>query len=150
MAFTEELACRHGPGRIFLHEGLLDLHGYLADLRPGELVNACVPASLLEAIESIVPTASLRTERFTARVASDSANAALEVELSRSRRISPVAADESIMSALLAAGVDVDVDVPHYCTEGIRGTCETRILASDVDHRDSILTPQEQAPARLC
>ncbi|MEV2221806.1 PDR/VanB family oxidoreductase [Nocardia vinacea] len=141
MAFTEELTSRHGSGRIFLHEGLLDLHGYLADLRPGELVYACGPAALLEAIESIVPAASLRTERFTARVASDSVNAAFEVELARLRRILPIAADESILSALLAAGVDV----PYYCTEGICGTCETRVLAGDVDHRDSILTPQEQA-----
>ncbi|MGW6619579.1 alpha/beta fold hydrolase [Nocardia sp. NPDC055002] len=124
MAFPEELTSRHGSGRIFLHEDLLDLHGYLADLRPGELVYACGPA-----------------ERFTARVASDSVNAAFEVELARSRRILPVAADESILSALLAAGVDV----PYYCTEGICGTCETRVLAGDVDHRDSILTPQEQA-----
>jgi ferredoxin len=31
------------------------------------------------------------------------------------------------------------------CREGTCGTCETPVLEGDVDHRDSILTPIEQA-----
>ncbi|MFJ9249620.1 PDR/VanB family oxidoreductase [Streptomyces sp. NPDC101776] len=141
MAFTEELTARHPPDRVFVHEGILDLRGHLADLRPGEVVYACGPAPLLEALEYLVPADSLRTERFTARVADDAVDSAFEVELARSRRIVPVPADESILAALLAAGVDV----AHSCTEGICGTCETRLLAGDAEHRDSILTPQERA-----
>lgn len=141
MAFTEELTARHPAGRVLLHEGILDLRGHLADLRPAELVHACGPAPLLKAVELLVPAESLRTERFTARVAPDAVDRAFEVELARSRQIVPVPADESILTALLAAGVDV----AYSCTEGICGTCETRVLAGHADHRDSILTPQERA-----
>ncbi|MFF5143056.1 PDR/VanB family oxidoreductase [Streptomyces sp. NPDC013157] len=144
MAFTEELTSRHPSGRILLHEGHLDLRGHLADLRPGELVYACGPASLLEAVESLVPMESLRTERFTPRVSDDAADAGFEVELAQSGRILTVSTGESILTALLAAGVEV----PYSCTEGICGTCETRILAGGADHRDSILTPQEQATSQ--
>ncbi len=31
------------------------------------------------------------------------------------------------------------------CREGTCGTCETPVLAGEVDHRDSILSPGEQA-----
>ncbi|WP_405867900.1 PDR/VanB family oxidoreductase [Streptomyces sp. NBC_01515] len=141
MAFTEELTSRHPAGRVLLHEGILDLRGHLTDLRPGELVYACGPSALLEAVESLVPAESLRIERFTPCVTNTGAYNAFEIELAHSRRILPVSADESILTALLAAGVEV----PYSCTEGICGTCETRLLAGDADHRDSILTPQERA-----
>jgi tetrachlorobenzoquinone reductase len=36
--------------------------------------------------------------------------------------------------------------IPSYsCKEGICGACETKVLAGEVDHRDSILTQQERA-----
>jgi ferredoxin len=31
------------------------------------------------------------------------------------------------------------------CREGTCGTCETQVMEGEVDHRDSILTPDEQA-----
>ncbi|MER7930116.1 PDR/VanB family oxidoreductase [Streptomyces sp. NPDC096057] len=141
MAFTEELTARHPAGRVLLHEGILDLSSHLEDLRPGELVYACGPPALLEAVESLVPAESLRIERFTSHVSHEGADSAFEVELAQSRRMVRVSASESILTALLAA----DVEVPYSCTEGICGTCETRLLAGDADHRDNLLTPQERA-----
>ena len=46
-----------------------------------------------------------------------------------------------MLAALEAAGVDV----LSSCQEGTCGTCETAVLAGEVDHRDSLLTPDEQA-----
>jgi len=31
------------------------------------------------------------------------------------------------------------------CEQGVRGTCLTRLLQGQVDHRDAYLTPEEQA-----
>ncbi|MGI5440296.1 2Fe-2S iron-sulfur cluster-binding protein [Streptomyces shenzhenensis] len=42
---------------------------------------------------------------------------------------------------LTEAGFDLLKD----CEEGICGSCETRVLSGEVDHRDHILTPQERA-----
>ena len=47
----------------------------------------------------------------------------------------------SILDVLEAAGVQVLTS----CREGTCGTCETDVLAGTVDHRDSLLTPEEQA-----
>lgn len=48
--------------------------------------------------------------------------------------------DQSILQALQDAGVDV----PYSCSEGICGTCLTRVKEGEIDHWDMYLTPQEQ------
>lgn len=48
---------------------------------------------------------------------------------------------DSILDALLDAGVDVSFS----CTEGVCGTCETRVIDGIPDHRDSFLTDEEKA-----
>jgi len=63
------------------------------------------------------------------------------VELRRSQRIIQVPAGSTILDAMMDAGI-----IPSYsCKEGICGACETKVLAGEVDHRDSILTQQERA-----
>ncbi|WP_372349120.1 2Fe-2S iron-sulfur cluster-binding protein [Streptomyces sp. KL116D] len=141
MAFTDEVTARHPADRVHLCEGPLDLAAQLAGLRPGELVYACGPESLLTAVEELVPAAALRTESFSPTTAADpGGDEAFEVELARSGRALTVPADRSVLAALQDAGVDV----LHSCTEGTCGTCETEVLAGEVDHRDSVLTAQER------
>jgi ferredoxin len=40
--------------------------------------------------------------------------------------------------------VELKVEVPWSCEEGICGSCETRVIEGRVDHRDMVLTPAEQ------
>ena len=45
------------------------------------------------------------------------------------------------LDALLNAGIDL-----HYrCKEGVCGTCEVKMLAGEIDHRDGVLSPAEHA-----
>ncbi|NEB81300.1 oxidoreductase [Streptomyces sp. SID14478] len=143
MAFTEELTSRYPADRLLLREGPLDLAVHLADLRPGELVYACGPESLLATVEALVPPGALRTERFTAATADVEVEGdrPFEVELARSGRTLTVPADRSVLATLRDAGVDV----LYSCTEGTCGTCETDVLAGEVEHRDSVLTAAERA-----
>ena len=46
---------------------------------------------------------------------------------------------------MLAALEEAGVAVLSSCQEGTCGTCETAVLEGEVDHRDSLLTPDEQA-----
>ena len=46
---------------------------------------------------------------------------------------------------MLEALEDAGLPVVSACQEGVCGTCETAVLEGDVDHRDSLLTPAEQA-----
>ncbi len=48
--------------------------------------------------------------------------------------------DQSILKVLQDAGVDV----PFSCSEGICGTCLTKVKEGEPDHWDMYLTPEEQ------
>ncbi len=145
MAFTE-LAARH-PDRVTLvpqdEAGLLDVAGILA-AAAGRPVYCCGPEGLLAAVEAEgerlgVP---VHVERFSARPgALDGPDEAFEVELSGSGTVVAVPAGCSILDALEGAGIAT----LSSCREGTCGTCETGVLAGEPDHRDSLLTEEEQA-----
>ncbi|WP_224401777.1 PDR/VanB family oxidoreductase [Pseudonocardia sp. ICBG1034] len=145
MAFTE-LAGRH-PDRVTLvpqdEAGLLDVAGILA-AAAGRPVYCCGPEGLLAAVEAEgerlgVP---VHVERFSARPgALDGPDEAFEVELSGSGTVVAVPAGCSILDALEGAGIAT----LSSCREGTCGTCETGVLAGEPDHRDSLLTEEEQA-----
>ena len=90
------------------------------------------------------PEGSLHLERFAApeQPARDpAAEHAVEVVLAESGRTLMVGPETSILQAILDAGIDHD----HDCTEGICGTCETKVIDGEVDHRDYVLTDREKA-----
>ena len=62
------------------------------------------------------------------------------VVLARSGRTVRVLPGTSILEALSDAGIEV----PSSCTEGVCGTCETRVLEGVPDHRDRMYTPEER------
>ena len=62
------------------------------------------------------------------------------VKLARSGRTLFVAPGDSILDTLRSGGVDVQAS----CKQGICGTCETRVLEGVPDHRDSLLSEDEQ------
>lgn len=64
-----------------------------------------------------------------------------EVRLARSGTTVPVLQDQSVVDALRAAGVEVNTS----CSQGVCGTCVTRVLEGEPDHWDMYLTPDEQA-----
>ncbi|MGH3587402.1 MAG: PDR/VanB family oxidoreductase [Pseudonocardia sp.] len=140
MAFRDELT----DPRVQLHPqdeaGLLDLDGLLADLPPDALVYCCGPEPLLAAVEERCPPGRLHTERFAPK---DRAGpgAGFEVELARSGLTVSVPPDRSILDVAEEAGVGV----LSSCSEGTCGTCETPVLHGEIDHRDSVLTAEEQA-----
>ena len=51
-----------------------------------------------------------------------------------------VPADQTLLTALRAANIDVQSD----CEEGLCGSCEVQVLEGDVDHRDVVLTRAER------
>jgi ferredoxin len=47
--------------------------------------------------------------------------------------------------SILEVAEDHGVTVMSSCSEGTCGTCETPVLDGEPDHRDSVLTDEEQA-----
>ena len=48
-------------------------------------------------------------------------------------------------TSILQAVRDAGLEVTSPCANGLCGTCETRILDGEPDHRDGLLTPEERA-----
>jgi ferredoxin-NADP reductase len=147
MAFLESL--ERLSGHLTVHPqdevGLIDLDALLGTPRPGTLVYCCGPEPLLQAVEQRCadwPEGSLHLERFAPKdVGEPVLTDAFEVELSLSGLSLTVPPEKSVLQVVEEAGVSV----LSSCTEGTCGTCETTVLAGEVDHRDSLLTPAEQA-----
>ncbi len=101
----------------------------------------CGPKGMLESFEAATAD---RLERRHVEYFGARNEAALEggftVELARSKLVFNVPAGRSILDVVLDAGIEV----PTSCREGICGTCETRILAGEADHRDALLMKEEQ------
>ncbi|MFJ2114356.1 MULTISPECIES: PDR/VanB family oxidoreductase [unclassified Streptomyces] len=147
MAFRAELQERYGarvrPCPEDTH-GLLDLDGLLGVSRPGTLVYCCGPEPLLRAVEERCaswPEGALRLERFAPKETGEYAPGdAFEVELAQSGVTLTVPPELSVLEAAEKAGVEVFFS----CREGICGSCETEVVEGAVDHRDSLLTPEER------
>jgi ferredoxin len=148
MAFLDTLEAAHGA-RVVLHPqdevGLIDLDRVLGTPQPGTLVYSCGPEPLLQAVEQRCagwPAGTLHVERFSPKDVGEPVLAgSFEVELATSGRTLTVPPDRSILSVVEDAGIPV----LSSCQEGTCGTCETPVLEGVVDHRDSLLTPDEQA-----
>jgi ferredoxin-NADP reductase len=157
MAFLGRLA-DHGDRVAVLPQdehGLLDLEPVMAGLPQGGLVYVCGPAPLIGAVRDLAETRHpeldpVRFELFAAPEKptlpgtlagkQSSRTASASVVLKRSGVTLDVNPDESILTLALAAGIDVDRD----CEEGICGSCTTRIIDGQAEHRDLVLTRREQ------
>ena len=146
LAFLDELATLGGTVTTLPQDtaGLIDLDTLVKDADDAA-VFCCGPTPLMDALAAkmaaVGRAGTLHLERFApvASVAADERE--FEVELALSGLTVPVRPDESVLEAVRAAGVDI----PSSCEMGICGTCETKVLDGDVDHRDDLFTPAERA-----
>jgi ferredoxin-NADP reductase len=144
MAFLDELTDARVTIRPQDETGLLDLDDLLGTPRADTLVYCCGPEPLLAAVEERCaswPAGSLRVERFAPKpVAEPVLAGAFEVELAQSGLTLTIPPDRSI----LEVAEEAEVRVLSSCSEGTCGTCETAVLEGEPDHRDSVLTDEEQ------
>ena len=124
----------------------LDLAALLGMPREGEHVYVCGPKGFMDAVLGTAraagwPEAQLHFEFFGAAPVAADGDQAFEVQLASSGRVVVVPAGRSVVQALAAVGVEVLTS----CEQGVCGTCLTRVLDGQPEHRDQYLTPEEQA-----
>lgn len=104
----------------------------------------CGPGPMINAFEQACEKlgyANVYVERFAAEKTIPLLGEGYSVELKKSNRVIQVMPGQSLLDALLDAGLTPD----HSCRDGICGACETKVLCGEVDHHDSILTKDERA-----
>jgi vanillate O-demethylase ferredoxin subunit len=150
VAFAEEIRRTALAPRTRFHLGLAGeavqraLAARLDTVPPNAHVYGCGPGPFMQAVREAVaarPGLVLHLEYFAAEppaqgIAADS----FRVKLARSGTTIPVHADQTIVEALRAAGIEIETS----CEQGVCGTCLTTVLAGRPDHRDMMLTEEEQ------
>ncbi|QYM75825.1 PDR/VanB family oxidoreductase [Leucobacter luti] len=129
--------------------GHMDLSQIVRD-SAGQSVYCCGPGPLMDALGSEMRAqgrhTELRLERFSADpVQLREGTESFRVELSESGLTVDVTPGTSVLEAIRAAGVAV----ASSCEMGICGTCETRVIAGEIEHHDSILTEAERAAGNV-
>lgn len=112
-------------------------------------VYACGPDRLIDELETMSeewPQGVLHFEHFNAEVSAldPDKEHPFVAELKDSNVKVTVAADQTLLQALQAAGFDVPCD----CGEGLCGTCEVSVAEGEVDHRDKVLSKAERLTNR--
>ena len=155
MAFADELQSLMGEqAEIFeTSKGRrLDLQAEIAALPAEGELYVCGPIGLLNDAKAAWARAGRSPSRFRFEVFGDSGEMPelpFRIEVANSDICIDVAADQSMLDALTAAGVDMIWD----CLRGECGLCAVEIveLEGEIDHRDVFLSKREkEEKRRLC
>lgn len=124
----------------------LDIAALVSRPEAGRHLYVCGPRGFMDAVLNAAkaagwPTDQLHAESFVGTVQHLQDDGCFEVEMADSGQVVQVAGDQTVLQALLQAGVDV----PSACEQGVCGTCLMRVLSGVPEHRDQFLTPQERA-----
>ena len=148
-AFREELSAPEFKGKVIIHydggdpsKGL-DLWPIVEERKNREHVYCCGPRGLMEAVRAATghwtPT-SIHFEAFSEADARRPDDQPFKVKLTSSGKVIDVPAGTTILEAMRADGMDV----PSSCESGTCGTCRTKLLEGEADHRDLVLTENER------
>ncbi|MFI5781919.1 PDR/VanB family oxidoreductase [Nocardia sp. NPDC051570] len=122
--------------------GLPTAADLLGEIGPDTSVYCCGPVPMTAAIAAAVremPGVELHSERFSAPPVLD--GKPFTIELARTGEVVEVPADRSALEQVLT----LRPDAAYSCRQGFCRTCRVRVLAGEVEHRDTVLTPDERA-----
>ena len=147
--FLEELEQAPFANRVVPHlsglgaEGRFDAEATLAAAGAAHAY-VCGPARLQDAVLAAAAALGweqgrVHKELFTADV--DRTGEAFTVVAARSGVTVEVPTGRSVAQMLAEKGVVI----PISCEQGVCGTCVTKVISGDVDHRDLVLTAAEKA-----
>ena len=127
----------------------LDVSMLMSQAAPGTVFYVCGPGRLIDAVHDTasaagLPAEAVRSERFAAATPTTT-DRPVTVTLRRSNRRIAVAANQTILDAVEAAGVPARAG----CRAGQCGTCRVKVLEGQPEHRDTALSDAERCTAGL-
>lgn len=150
-AFLDELLAGEFAARVRVHHDFGDrtqslaIAPLVAERQGDTQIYCCGPRPLMQAVRDAAshwPSSAVHFEDFgTSAHENVAGEKAFTVRLARSGGCVNVAPGETILDALRANGIDT----PSSCEAGTCGSCRTRLLSGEADHRDFVLDDDEQA-----
>lgn len=153
MAFVERIRSSAYVHQAYMHfddqpQTHLDAARALGGYHPGDHLYVCGPAGFMtfileQARQAGWPQESLHREYFAAQPQAQGSleEGSFEILLASSGHCLVVSPGRSVAEVLLESGINL----PLSCEAGICGTCLTRVLEGEPDHRDMFMTSAEQA-----
>ena len=127
-------------------EQKIDLVAQLKAPSPDAHLYVCGPKGFMDAVLATARDAGwgesqIHFEYFAGQDAHSASDRHFDVVIKSSGRVIRVEAAETVVHALGAQGIDI----PTSCEQGVCGTCITRVLEGEVDHRDLYFMEEERA-----
>jgi len=149
-AFLPELTSPELNGKVTIHhdngdpDNFFDLWPVLEERRNREHLYCCGPRALMQSVRDMTGHWSSTAVHFEAfsepeKIKPDDRPFTLRLERSGAEFEVPVGV--SILEAMRAHGHDA----PSSCESGTCGTCRTKLLEGETDHRDLVLAEHERA-----
>lgn len=159
-AFMDELSPLAEDGRVVYHhdggnlDKALDIEALLREYQQGTHLYYCGPAGMMSAVQKASahwPEGSVHHEYFAGPAlpppappgtahAEDAVGVGFQVKVASTGAVYDVPNDKSIVKVLEENGVSVSIS----CNSGLCATCKTRYLEGEPDHKDFILSRDEQ------
>jgi phthalate 4,5-dioxygenase reductase subunit len=149
-AFIDELSAPEFAGLVTIHHDqgdpgcALDLKPILAERRNREHLYCCGPRPLMEAVRAMTDhwsSTAVHFEAFSEAETHKAGDKPFRVRLAKSGKVLEVPVTKTILEVLRENGLEV----PSSCETGTCGTCRTKMLAGEADHRDLVLAEHERA-----
>ena len=151
-AFVDEIAASPFAAKVRHHfddgppSQKMDLSRLIGRVNAQTHLYVCGPTGFMAHVVDTAkvygwPSALVHTEYFSAPPQDTSGDRAFEVKIASSGKTYPVAADQTVTQALAAQGVEILTS----CEQGICGTCVTRVLEGECEHRDMYFSDDERA-----
>jgi len=148
-AFLPELGAPEMKGKVRIHHDggdlarVLDLWPIVEQRKNREHLYCCGPRPLMEKVRELTghwSSTAVHFEAFAEPEKIKPDDRPFVVKLARTGIEIEVPIGQTILQAMLARGVDA----PYSCESGTCGTCRTRLLEGEADHRDLVLTEDER------
>jgi vanillate O-demethylase ferredoxin subunit len=141
--FTDKVRLYHSEGSP---ENRLDIAQAMAAEMTDSHIYVCGPQGFLNAVRATAadtgwPESHIHFEYFVGVEAHAPGDRHFDVVIHSTGQVIRIEAAQTVTDALHACGVDVQTS----CEQGVCGTCLTRVLEGEIDHKDLFLSPEEQA-----
>lgn len=151
-AFRDEIAASAYADRVEFHHDdgdaaqKLQLEQVIAKPQAGTHLYVCGPTGFIDWVLKTAerlgwPKDQVHLEYFGAAPQDTAGDRAFQVKVASSGETYEVGANETVVQALQKHGIEILTS----CEQGVCGTCITRVLQGECDHRDLYFTDEEKA-----